>query len=153
MTSYRDRNGNDWDIRLDVGLVGRLRTDAGFNLGKEMVAERIAETLFTDPESFAKVLWVLCREQAEKRTITPEQFVSGLDFEAINNASLALMEAITDFFHRPAVAAKMKSALPGWMAKVDAMAVEAVDRAFSQTSILRTGAGGSPASSESTLPR
>lgn len=150
MAKYTDCNGNEWELRLTVAMLGRLRTDAGFSLGKEMAGERIVETLFGDPETFAKVLWVMCDAQAKARTITPEQFVSGIDAKALDDAAIGLMEAITDFFHRPAAAQAMKKRLPELMAKADREIAEAADAAMNRLLTLRTGPTDSAGSAELT---
>ena len=57
MAKFTDAKGRMWPLTINVGLLGRLRRDAGFDLSK--IGEGMAETMTTDPGTLVKVLWVL----------------------------------------------------------------------------------------------
>jgi len=143
--------GREWELALNVGLLGRLRRDADFDLGKNTNKERLAETLFADPETIVKVLWVIVEKQAEKASVSPEEFGYGFDGSAIESAATAFMEAIIDFFHRPAVAKALTMQLPGMLTEFDARMVGATEKAIEKLkrSTLNDSAGNSPELSES----
>lgn len=126
MAKFKDSDGREWALSLNVGLVAKLRTDAGFELGKSMNAQ-IGETLFGDPEKIAKVLWVLVETQAENRGTSPESFIFALDGPTLESASTALIEAIIDFFHRGEPAKRMKARLPEILAKADRETVQEME--------------------------
>lgn len=140
-----DGKAFDWSLSLNVGMLARLRTEAGFEIGRD--SEKLAGALFADPETIAKVLWVLIEQQAKAAGISPESFAFSLDGDAIESATTALMEAIINFYHRQIPRATMMERLPGILAKVDQQVVKAINEA---TEPLKTCAGNSPESSEST---
>lgn len=119
MAKFADSEGREWDLSLNVGLVSKLRTDAGFELGKTTSAEKLGEALFADPETFAKVLWVCIQQQAEKKGIDPNSFAFALDGDTIEKATTALMLAIIDFFHRRGPGKVMAARLPEILTDLD----------------------------------
>lgn len=119
MAKFADSEGREWDLSLNVGLVTKLRTDAGFELGKTTSAEKLGEALFADPETFAKVLWVCVESQAEKKGVSGEAFAFALDGDTIEKATTALMLAIIDFFHRRGPGKVMAARLPDLLKNLD----------------------------------
>ncbi len=152
MPKFQDSLGREWRIGLTVAALPRLRAEAGFDLGKAAAAEKLGEMLFGDPETVAKVLWVLVDRQAEAVGVTPEAFTEGLDGLAIERAANALIEAIIDFFHRARPAAAIKSKLPEVLGKMDERLEAAMTTAMAMDATWNASAGGSPGSSGSTLP-
>jgi hypothetical protein len=140
--------GHEWRVRLTLGLVGRLRSDAGFDLGAAAGGGELARVLFGgEPETLGRVLWTLCRDEAQARGLTaPEAFYEMFGPEELDAAADALMEAVTDFFHRGR-AAEIKKSLPGMKATLNARMTAAAVAAIGSMS---SGSGGdSPASSAS----
>ena len=152
MSRFKDSTGREWSLDLNVGMLGKLRTDAGFELGKSQTAERLAETLFADPETLAKVLWVLVESQADAKQVTPESFACSLDGDALEVATTAILEAIIDFFHRAGPRAMLRSRLPEMLHKADTQVMQAIESEMSRRTEgpLNPGAGSLPASSAST---
>lgn len=132
MAKFTDGLGRQWVLHLTLGKVRKLREECGFVLGKEATNERLAETLFADPETLGRVLWVLIEEQANAEKITPESFADGIDCVALEGATLAMMETITDFFQRPEAAKTIKSRLPELMAKTDKKIAEMASEKMNQ---------------------
>jgi hypothetical protein len=124
---FKDKEGREWDVTLNVGVIGALRRDANFELGKAATAERFAETLFADPEQFVRVLWVIVEKQAEKAGVSPEEFGYSFDYETVGRATEAFMEAIIDFFHRPAAAKAIKAKLPALLKSIDKQIVTGME--------------------------
>lgn len=141
--------GADWRVGLTLGTVGRLRTDAGFELGRAVEAGDVAAALFGDPERLGAILWVLVRDEAAGRGWSQDQFADALDGEALEAAATAVMEAVVDFFHRGR-AAEIKKRLPGLMrdlnGKIGAVVAAQLDSTPSGS------AGSSPGSSGATGP-
>ena len=131
----------DWSLALNVGMLARLRTEAGFEIGRD--SEKLAAALFSDPETIAKVLWVLIESQAKTANISPESFAFSLDGDAIEAATTALMEALINFYHRQTPRATMTKRLPGILAEVDQQIVAAINKEMYQS---RISAGNLPAS-------
>lgn len=99
MATFKDANGKDWPLVITIGHVGELKRDAGFDLDKlHKTDDAFAEALFGNPVTIAKILWVLVRKSAGP--VTEDEFYSVLDPDSVDRATVALMEAIVDFFHR-----------------------------------------------------
>lgn len=137
----------EWRVRLTIGLIAQLRTDAKFELGKELEGEDFARALFLDMDRLLDVLWVVCRGEAEAAGLARDQFFAPFGGEELDAASTAFMEAIIDFFQRGRAPA-MKAKLPGVMAAANAKIGAAMGAEIDALS--KSLAGGSPASSGST---
>lgn len=117
MARFKDRTGEEWEIGFDLPIIPKVRA-AGFDLNK--IGKDAAELdVLDDPEKLGAVLWELCESQAEKRELSPEEFAKRFDGPAIWAARDAVMEAIADFSQRPAVAAAIKTRLPGKMNQIE----------------------------------
>lgn len=142
MAKFKDNTGRAWDLSLSVGLLGKLRTGAGFALTKADAAAQLA-ALMDDPEQLARVLWVLVEKQAGD--ITPEAFGFALGGDAIEDAVRALFEATIDFFQRAGAREAARKNLSKILSQADAAMVKEIERLTAEA--LKTSAGSSPASS------
>lgn len=61
----------------------------------------IVARLADDPILLCDVLYVLCRQQAEERKITDEDFGRGLAGDALGEATKAMLAELADFFREP----------------------------------------------------
>ena len=93
--SFKDTEGREWLLRVDVDAVRRLRAN-GIDFQK-LVKNNLAD-LKEDFELLGNFLFVLCQEQAEKRKLTDSEFGRALAGDVILHATDALVEAIIDFF-------------------------------------------------------
>ncbi len=149
MASFQDREGDKWEIGFDLPTIPKVRA-AGFDLNK--IGKDAKELdILDDPERLGAVLWELCEEQAEKRGLTPEQFARRFDGPAIWAARDAVMEAIADFSQRPAVAAAIKTKLPGKMNQIEQAVIARWETSIDKRTaeLLNSGATNSPDSRES----
>lgn len=146
MAKFRDRADAEWSLVLDVGLLTEVRRETGLNLTKP---DDSAAAL-ADPMTFAGALWVLCREEAERAGLTPEQFARRLDPDTIDRAGDALLESLIDFFHRRR-GGPAKARLPELLRVADRRAGERLAEMM-ESAIASNSAGNSPASSGSTPP-
>jgi Glu-tRNA(Gln) amidotransferase subunit E-like FAD-binding protein len=83
----------------------------------------LLERLAADPLLLGQLLWVLCREQAQEKKVSEEDF-GRLAGDGIEHATEGLLEALADFFPT-----RKRSALKVWMAKMKRMEGMAVDAA------------------------
>lgn len=144
MATFKDSTGAEWRVALNAGVLGDLKRDAGFDLGKAAAAgDRLGEILFGEPGTIADVVWVLVRDQAERAGLTAEKFAYLLDADTLDRAAVAVAEAVIDFFHRGR-AAQMKAQLPTLLAKANREIEAATARAVE--SILNDSAGNSQGS-------
>lgn len=98
MAKFIDRTGREWEMVLTVGDLPRLR-DAGLNLGAALRDPNVWAAL-ADPETFGRVVWVLCSEQAAERGVSAELLWRSFDGATLGRAEQALRETLADFIHR-----------------------------------------------------
>ncbi len=90
---------HDWFVKLTVYEVSQIKRHAGVNL-MEVLEDGCAllQTLSTDIELLASVLYLCVREQAEKKDVSQEDFLRGLAGDSLETAIRALEEALVEFF-------------------------------------------------------
>ncbi len=97
MYAFTDNAGHSWPIDLNVTSLKRVRMLCEVDL-MEVVDGRLLERLVTDPILLCDVLYAVCKEQADEREVTDEQFGRCMAGDAIDQATKALLEALVDFF-------------------------------------------------------
>lgn len=95
MATFKDQQGKEWELRIDVLLIEQIREDDPQFLKGEPT-ETISR-VDDDPVLLCGVVWILCKEQANARGIDQKAFYAGLFGEAIAGASKALTDAILSF--------------------------------------------------------
>jgi hypothetical protein len=95
MAKFTDSAGRDWILRLNVDLIESVRE---LDVDLADMTSRTFFRLADDPIMLVRVLWRLVAKQAEETAVTPADFGEALVGDAIDAASEALLEAITDFF-------------------------------------------------------
>ena len=98
MAKFKDDSGREWTIRIDVQTIKQVKEACDINLGSLQAAPECLRQLADDPILLCNVLFVLCEEQATKASITDSDFGRLLAGDVIDRATMALQEAITDFF-------------------------------------------------------
>lgn len=142
MSKFTTRTGEEFELLLTVADLRRVRELARVDLGAAMKDEHaLMEVVFGSPESLVEVLYVLCQEQCEKRSITPENFARGFDGPTLEKSTEALLLAVADFFQRGRVARAIKENLPALLEKMEDVVIAEIQRRTSKAS-----AGGSPPS-------
>ena len=114
-TTFEDRLGRPWRVRITAGLLGRLRREADVDLGRLTRSDgnlaRGLGRLVGSPDQFGRFMWVLVGDQSEARGVTPEQFVDGFDGPTLGRCTSAVVAALAEFSPRSAVAAAAYHAL------------------------------------------
>jgi len=104
--------GREWIITIHTTAVKRCRAlvdvdlyglvDEGFKgLGK----------LFSDPVKFVDTIYVLCKDEADARGISDEDFGRAMAGDAIGNANAAFCEELADFFPDPRIRAGLRKVI------------------------------------------
>lgn len=96
MPTFKDANGREWVVKLDAPTIADVRSELSIDLIDPKGASFL--TLSDDPVSLVNVLWVICREQAQRAGLTDRQFGEALVGDPIEAAAGALCSAICDFF-------------------------------------------------------
>jgi hypothetical protein len=99
MPSFKDTNGREWLVTLNVAQIKRVRVRLKINLADLQEGNLLVR--LSDPVTLVDVLFVLVQPQAEENSVTDEQFAAGLGGDTLYSASTALLEALCDFFPEP----------------------------------------------------
>lgn len=109
MRTFTDNAGRTWDIIINVASIKRVRGVLGIDLyaliddGCKPLGELVA-----DPVRLADVLYCLCKEEAEKKGVSDEDFGRSLYGDAILRAADAFLEELIDFFPDPRTRASLR---------------------------------------------
>ncbi|MEX2188443.1 MAG: hypothetical protein WD875_16665, partial [Pirellulales bacterium] len=145
---FKDTNGREWLVTLNVAQVKRVRERLRINLADLQEGDLLSR--LADPVTLVDVLFVLVQPQADEINVSDEQFAAGLGGDTLTAASTALLEALCDFFPEPqrtllrkvlrATTAKRAEAITLIETEGDAMIRTAMDKAMN----LKTVQVGSP---------
>lgn len=99
MHTFADNLGRTWYVAVNVSTIRRVRAALGVDL-YQLVDDGMQELgkLVADPVRLADVLYVLCKEDADAKNISDEDFGRALGGDAITSAAEALVEELVDFF-------------------------------------------------------
>ena len=105
MRIFKDRNGQDWQIVLNVNQMKRIRAALGVDLINVIELDKdgqvrvdMIDKIANDPCLLVDILWVLVQDQARTLNVTDEQFGTALAGDAIENATKAFLDELVDFF-------------------------------------------------------
>lgn len=99
MKSFTDRQGRSWTIEINYTSLRRVNALTGINLTRIVDPQaNVMEQLTGDPFVLFDCLVAILQPQLDEKDVTAEQFGEALDEESGDKASMALIEAIIDFF-------------------------------------------------------
>ena len=99
MKSFTDRQGRSWTIEINYTSLRRVHALTGINLTRIVDPQsNVMEQLTGDPFVLFDCLIAILQPQLDEKDVTAEQFGEALDEESGDKASMALLEAIIDFF-------------------------------------------------------
>ncbi|MEM7630357.1 MAG: hypothetical protein AAF356_13210 [Planctomycetota bacterium] len=103
MKTFTDNAGRDWVIEINVASLKRVKGLTGTDLIVLAVSmdTSIAERLAADPILLCDVLYAVCKPQADERDISDEEFGRAMAGDAIESATVALLEDIVGFCPSP----------------------------------------------------
>ena len=114
MRSFKDLNGREWVLELNVDALDRVREATGTNLLSLFENEcALVGQVLDDPVFLAKVIWPLIETRAAELSVDQTTFRRALAADACEEAADALIGAVLDFFpsRRRAVLTKMVETL------------------------------------------
>jgi hypothetical protein len=98
MASFKDRNGQEWNVSLDPVIAMDVKEKHAISLTDlkqdPMLPIRMDENY---PEKLIAVLHTICEDQIKERNLTPEKFAKLLPFPP-DPMLTAIEEAIVSFF-------------------------------------------------------
>ena len=105
MKSFTDNAGRTWVVSVTVGTIKRVRALCGVDLANIITMEPgqtpkvdLLERLATDPVLLVDVLYAVCKDEADSKRVSDEEFGRGMTGDAIELATSALLDEIIDFF-------------------------------------------------------
>jgi len=99
MHSFPDNAGRTWTVAINVAAVKRVCGMVNIDLYK-LVDDGFCPLgeLVADPVRLADVLYCLCKDEADARNVSDEDFGRALYGDAITLAAEAFVEELFDFF-------------------------------------------------------
>ena len=112
MHSFVDNSRRTWEVAINVTAVKRIRGLLGIDL-YALVDDgfKSLSKLVADPVSLADVLYCLCKDLADKQSISDEDFGRALAGDAITQAADAFVEELIDFFPDARARASLRKAI------------------------------------------
>lgn len=101
MHTFTDRNKTQWEVSVTVDTIKRVRGLLDVDLLEVVGNEALLPKLIGDPILLCDVIYAVCKPQADEREITDEDFGRAMAGDAIDGATEALLEELTDFFPQP----------------------------------------------------
>jgi hypothetical protein len=157
MKTFKDNAGRTWIVAINVAAIKRVRGLAGVDLfGLVDDGFKGLAKLLGDPIELVDVLYVLCKDEADKIGVSDEDFGRAMAGDAIGSASDAFLEELTDFFPDPRVRAGLRKLIETSRKVRDRMLDRMDERIATidpdaEARKLIDSSTSSPASSESTL--
>lgn len=103
MQCFKDRNGKQWTLDLNIGTARRVKAECGIDLvnvvtfTEDGANTSVFQRLADDPYTLVSVIYSLCRQQAADANMTDEAFASLFDAETIESAIEALVQEVINF--------------------------------------------------------
>ena len=97
MKTFTDNTGRAWTVVVNVDAIKRVRDLAGVNL-LEVVEGKLIDKLVGDPVLLCDVVYALCKEQADAKSVSDREFGVAMSGDAIDSATGAVLEELVDFF-------------------------------------------------------
>jgi hypothetical protein len=156
MHSFRDNAGRTWTVVINVAVVKRVRGLVNIDLYK-LIDDgfKPLAALVADPVQLADVLYCLCKDEADAKQISDEDFGRALAGDAITLAADAFVEELIDFFPDARTRASLTKVLAAGRKVRDRLlkhaetVIETLDPEKAASALIASF-GNSPASSAST---
>ena len=100
MKMFTDNEGRDWEVKITVATIKRVRDLIGVDIYQAVGAEMLTE-LITDPVKLVDILYAVLKPQADERGVSDEQFGESLGGDAVADATQAFLEELVEFFPKP----------------------------------------------------
>src|ERR1043165_6369596 len=101
MHTFKDNADRTWTVAINVTALKRVRDLVHVDLYKlvDQGLKPLAD-LVSDPVQLADVLYCLCKDEADSRQVSDEDFGRALGGDAILLAAVAFVEELVVFFPR-----------------------------------------------------
>ena len=97
MEIFKDKNGREWILDYCLETVDSVKAAEGIDL-LDLSESSPLWSMDSDYRLAAKILFRMCEEQAEKASVSAQEFMKGLNGDSIDEGVAALRRAAMDFF-------------------------------------------------------
>ncbi len=97
MKTFKDNSDRTWTVTVNVDAIKRVRSLLDIDL-MQAVEGKLIERLIGDPVLLCDIIYCVCKEDADAKGITDEEFGRAMAGDAIELATTAMLEELVDFF-------------------------------------------------------
>lgn len=97
MKTFKDNADRTWAVTINVDAIKRVRSLLDIDL-MQAVEGKLIERLIGDPVLLCDIIYCVCKEDADAKGITDEEFGRAMAGDAIELATTAMLEELVDFF-------------------------------------------------------
>lgn len=116
---FKDSLGRQWTVSIKVSSAKRVQDECGINLLRLLDDPQSLDELANNPLTLVDCIYAIVRPQVEDAGLSFDQFCDGLDGQSMDDATVAFIEALVDFF---------PGARKAMLRKVADRALSAIDR-------------------------
>jgi hypothetical protein len=109
LKTFTDTEGRLWNVKGTLGAFERVKTSTGVDM-LDLPSTQKCLGQISDVFTLGKVLYAMCEQQCDARSISPEDFADGFNADVLVEASNALLEEVV-FFCRKDLRPAMQMAL------------------------------------------
>ncbi len=95
MKTFKDTNGIEWSLSVNIGTIQDVRDTLNFDI---LESGDVLQKIGSDMVLLVNTIYVICKDQADKRSITDREFGRAMAGDAIEMASKAFTDDYIDFF-------------------------------------------------------
>jgi len=97
--TFTDNASRTWTVSINVDSVKRVRSLCDVDLMDAVTdGGKLLERLVADPVLLCDVLFAVCKEEADAKGISDQDFGRAMAGDPIDQATTALLEDLVDFF-------------------------------------------------------
>ena len=100
MTKFVDAENRSWQPEVNVVTIGRVRTVLKINLLELLLPENTLAARLEDPCLLVDILYLLCKDEADKRDIDDIAFGKAMTPDGIEDGWSAVLELLVGFSPR-----------------------------------------------------
>ena len=100
MRSFKDNQGRQWSVEINVTAIKRVRGLTGEDL-MQVIEGTLIEKLIRDPVLLCDVVYAICKPEADTRSVSDEEFGKAMAGDAIEAATTAVLEELVGFCPSP----------------------------------------------------
>ncbi len=97
MKTFKDEKGRDWSVHITVDSIKRVRSKLDVDL-MQLVEPEFASKLLGDVINLVNIIYIVCKPEADERSISDEDFGRALAGESLDQAIDAFLNSLTEFF-------------------------------------------------------